>query len=89
MTTHRKPYVLIPLNDILFIMTTTCTLPRTITVSKLLEEIKRSSSMSQLDELVKYISNQYEHHRSISFEEELVILFDKYKIRYDSKYLWD
>jgi len=45
--------------------------------------------MSQLDELVKYISNQYEHHRSISFEEELVILFDKYKIRYDSKYLWD
>ena len=91
-----------------------CTLPRTLTVSKLLEEIKKTSSawfkgkdsrcqgfswqsgygafslgQSQLTSLVRYIDNQQEHHRSRSFQEELLALFQRYGVEYDESYLWD
>jgi putative transposase len=91
-----------------------CTLPRTVTTSKLLEEIKKSSSawikkqpggpagflwqsgygafsvsQSQLSALIRYIDRQEEHHRTKTFNDELVELLEKYCVEYDEKYLWD
>ena len=91
-----------------------CCLPRTISVSKLLEEIKSSSSKwikqefkkcssfgwqsgyavfslghSQLVHLLKYIDNQKEHHRKISYREEVLQFLKKYNVEYDEQYLWD
>ena len=91
-----------------------CKLPRTLTMAKLVEEIKKPSSswmkqqeggtthfswqsgygifslgQSQLPTLLRYIHNQQEHHKSNSFKEELLLLFEKYGVAYDEKYLWD
>ena len=91
-----------------------CTLPRTLAVSQLLEEIKKSSSKwikkrdvlssgfswqagygvfslgySQLNNLVKYIDKQEEHHHQKNFQDELIELLEKYDLKYDEKYLWD
>ncbi len=91
-----------------------CTLPRTLTVSKLMEEVKKSSSVwiknkgdmyrtfawqagygafslgkSQLPQVIKYIENQSEHHRSRNFREEFIELLERYGIEHDNQYLWD
>jgi len=36
-----------------------------------------------------YISNQKEHHKVVSFQEEYLRFLNGYKIRYDEKYLWE
>jgi len=89
-------------------------LARTIAVSDLVGELKRSSSawlkarddrcrdfrwragygvfsvgQSELDNLIRYIENQKEHHATRSFEEEIIDLFDRNDIEYDERYLWD
>jgi len=91
-----------------------CVLSRKYSLSKLMEEIKKSSSkwiktkaknlckfswqngygafsisQSQIEIAKKYIENQKEHHKQISFKDELVKLLQKYEIDYDEKYLWD
>ena len=91
-----------------------CTLPRTLALSKLMEEIKKSSSAwikkqddsfkffawqsgygafslgkSQLPQLLGYIDNQDEHHRSRTFKEEFQDLLNRYNIEHDKRYLWD
>ena len=91
-----------------------CSLPRTLTISKLLEELKKSSSkwlkaqddnlktfswqagygafslgQSQIDDLLKYIDNQEQHHKIKTYKEELKDLLHKYNIEYDERYLWD
>jgi len=38
---------------------------------------------------VEYIGNQGEHHRVVTFKEELVVFFDKHGIDYDERYLLD
>lgn len=48
-----------------------------------------SLGQSQLEHLIRYIDNQHEHHKQFSYEEELLGLLAKYKIDYDTKYLWD
>jgi REP element-mobilizing transposase RayT len=90
-----------------------CSLPRTLTVSKLLEEIKKASSFwikkqdpryrsfswqsgygvfsigqSQLAELVRYIDGQQDHHRTLTFQEELLNFLEKYSVEYHEKYLF-
>jgi REP element-mobilizing transposase RayT len=90
-----------------------CSLPRSLTVSKLLEEIKKTSSawvkrqyprcqnfawqsgygafsigQSQLETLVQYIDNQQEHHRTRTFNEELLDFLEKYGVEYHEKYLF-
>ena len=90
------------------------TLPRTVTVSTLLEEIKKSSSkwfkgkderlynfawqagygvfsvgQSQLNQLIKYIEQQEEHHRKETFHDELRRFLEKYEVEYDEHYIWD
>ena len=37
----------------------------------------------------KYIANQEEHHRQMSFKEEFVAFLKKHEIQYDEKYLWE
>ncbi len=44
---------------------------------------------SQIPELKKYISQQKEHHRKRTFQEELVAFFDEYGMEYDLRYLWN
>ena len=90
------------------------TLPRTITVAKYLEEIKKNSSKwvkveypewknfawqggyatfsvssSKVDTVSNYIENQKEHHKKLTFQEELIQFLERYGVDYDEKYLWD
>ena len=48
-----------------------------------------SVSESQLETVIYYIANQHEHHKKISFQEELRALFELNGITYDERYLWD
>lgn len=89
-------------------------LPRTLTVSKLVEEIKKGSSkwiktrgnqyadfswqrgygafsigQSSYEDLRKYIQNQKDHHKKISFQDEFRTFLKKYNIPYDEKYVWE
>jgi len=48
-----------------------------------------SISPGHLDALTRYITNQEEHHRTISFKEELRRLCRKYGVELDEKYVWD
>ena len=45
-----------------------------------------SNSHSQIDAVVKYISNQKEHHRKKTFKEEYTIMLKDFGINYDEKY---
>ena len=89
-------------------------LPRTLALSKLIEEIKKGSSkwiktkgnlyvdfawqngygafsigQSAYEDLRKYIQNQRDHHKRISFQDEFRTFLKKYRIAYDEKYVWD
>jgi putative transposase len=89
-------------------------LPKTLSLSKLIEEIKKSSSkwiktqgnqhanfawqngygafsigQSVYEELRKYIQNQKNHHKKISFQDEFREFLNKYRIAYEEKYVWD
>ncbi len=44
---------------------------------------------SQTGALIRYIQNQEEHHRKVTFQEELRKFLDRYKVAYDERYLWD
>ena len=46
-------------------------------------------SVSQLDTILRYIQNQEQHHRTMSFQDEFVALLQKHKIAYDERYLWE
>jgi len=48
-----------------------------------------SYSKSQIDNVVKYINNQEEHHKKITFKEEYLDMLEKFEIKYDEKYLFD
>lgn len=48
-----------------------------------------SYSKSQIDNVIKYILNQEEHHKKISFKEEYLDFLKKFEIEYDEKYLFD
>ena len=48
-----------------------------------------SVSQSNVDAVRKYIQNQEEHHRKISFQDELRELFRLHHIEYDERYVWD
>ena len=48
-----------------------------------------SYSRSQIDNVIKYILNQEEHHKIVSFKEEYIDFLKKFEIEYDEKYLFD
>jgi putative transposase len=45
-------------------------------------------SESQVVRVRKYIQNQKEHHRKVSFKEELIALLKAHKVEFDERYLW-
>lgn len=46
-------------------------------------------SRSQLDDVYKYILNQEQHHKKISFKEEYIQFLKRFEIEYDEKFLFD
>ncbi len=48
-----------------------------------------SVGQSQLEDLRRYISNQHEHHRKISFQDEYREFLKRYEVVYDERYVWD
>jgi REP element-mobilizing transposase RayT len=48
-----------------------------------------SVSHSNMAEVEKYIANQEEHHRNISFQEEFMVFLKKHEIQYDERFLWE
>lgn len=48
-----------------------------------------SVSESNLPEVTQYISQQREHHRTKSFQEEYLSFLQRHHMDYDEQYLWD
>jgi len=48
-----------------------------------------SVSPSEVDDVIHYIENQRQHHRSKNFQDEYRLLLRKYKTDYDERYIWD
>ncbi len=48
-----------------------------------------SVSESARPEVIRYIQNQEEHHRRVSFQEELIAYLKKNGVPYDERYMWD
>jgi putative transposase len=46
-------------------------------------------SPSHFEAVRKYVLNQEEHHKKMSFQEELLRILKKYRVDYDERYLWD
>ena len=48
-----------------------------------------SVSQSNLEEVVRYIENQEEHHKRVTFQDEYRAFLKAYGIEYDERYVWD
>jgi len=48
-----------------------------------------SVSQSQVEGVRRYIENQAEHHRRVSFETEFVDLLKRHHVPYDERFMWD
>jgi putative transposase len=48
-----------------------------------------SYAHSQIENVYRYIENQEEHHRKVSFKEEYFDFLKKFEIEYDEKYLFE
>jgi hypothetical protein len=48
-----------------------------------------SYSKSQIDNVVKYILNQKEHHQKKSFRQEYLEFLKKFEVEFDEKYLFE
>ena len=46
-----------------------------------------SVSKSVLPRVIEYLQNQQDHHRKVSFEEELVELLRRHEVAFDEKYI--
>jgi len=48
-----------------------------------------SVSQSNLDRVTAYVANQEEHHRKMTFQDELRTLLRRHHIEWDERYVWD
>jgi REP element-mobilizing transposase RayT len=48
-----------------------------------------SIGQSSVPALKRYIRNQKQHHRRVSFEDEYRTFFKRYEIQFDERYVWD
>ncbi len=48
-----------------------------------------SVSQSNLDETIRYIENQEEHHERVTFQNEYRAFLKAYGIEYDERHVWD
>ena len=44
---------------------------------------------SDVPDVIKYIQNQRQHHRTTTFQEEYLLLLKRHGVEYDERYLWD
>ncbi len=47
-----------------------------------------SVSESQSNDVARYITNQQEHHRRVTFQEELIAFLQRAHVQYDERYVW-
>lgn len=48
-----------------------------------------SYSRSQIDDVIKYIANQQDHHKRKAFKEEYLEFLKKFEVDYDERYLFE
>ena len=48
-----------------------------------------SVSQSNVEMVRRYIENQEIHHRTMTFQDELRLLFTRHEIEFDERYVWD
>ena len=48
-----------------------------------------SVSQSSVEGVRRYIANQAEHHRKVTFQEELRAFFKRHEMEYDERYIWE
>ena len=48
-----------------------------------------SVSHSNLDAVTRYIENQEEHHKRITFQDEYRVFLKTHAVEYDERYVWD
>jgi putative transposase len=48
-----------------------------------------SYSHSQIDAVYKYVMNQKEHHKKVTFKDEYIDFLKKFNVAFDEKYLFD
>jgi REP element-mobilizing transposase RayT len=48
-----------------------------------------SVSQSNLQDVIRYIENQEEHHKRVTFQDEYRAFLKAYEIDYDERYVWD
>ena len=48
-----------------------------------------SIGFSQIEEVRKYITTQEEHHRKVSFQDELRLFLTQYQVAFDERFVWD
>ena len=48
-----------------------------------------SYSHSDIDNVIRYINNQEEHHKKSSFKDEYIGFLDEFQMEYDPKYLFE
>ena len=48
-----------------------------------------SVSASQKSKVINYIRTQKQHHKTLSFKNEIITFYKKHEIKYDERYLWD
>jgi REP element-mobilizing transposase RayT len=48
-----------------------------------------SVSYSQIEAVQKYIANQEEHHRTLSFQDEMREFFKHHHVAFDERHVWD
>ena len=48
-----------------------------------------SVSRSNVGQVEAYIGRQKEHHRTMTFKDELVALLDRHEVEYDERFIWD
>jgi putative transposase len=48
-----------------------------------------SVSASQLETVERYIENQKEHHRRVTYQDEVRTFLKEYSMEWDERYIWD
>jgi REP element-mobilizing transposase RayT len=46
-------------------------------------------SRSNADEVERYVANQQEHHRHVTFQEEFLAFLQRHGVAYDPRYIWE
>lgn len=48
-----------------------------------------SVNPSEVETVISYITNQHNHHKQKTFQDEYRFFLKKYQVEYDERYVWD